>query len=47
MDDVGDIAWCLADVEVSSAKTKACDCKKKERKNVFNKAGIIKENKVI
>ena len=26
---LGERVWCLADVEVSSAKTEVCDCKKK------------------
>jgi hypothetical protein len=40
---MGKSVWCLAGVEVSSAKSKVCDCKKKS----INKEVIIKENNVI
>jgi len=43
VDDLGESVCCIADVEVRSAKTKVCDCKKQS----INKAAIIKENKVI
>ena len=43
MDNLGESVWCLAGVEVSSAKSKVCDCKKKS----INKEVIIKENNVI
>ena len=29
VDNLGESVWCLSGVEVSSAKSKVCDCKKK------------------
>jgi len=41
MDNLGQGVWCLVDVEVRSAKTRVCDCKK----NGTNKSAIITKKK--
>jgi hypothetical protein len=37
VDNLGENVWCLVDIEVGSANTGACGCKKSENKSAIHK----------